>query len=179
MSRKSYRRYNRRSKSSGSEGLVGLLLIAGIALYSRGIDLTNAPKYAVIVGLIVFLLIVIIEVSRRLKVRQSNSDVSQMNGFEYEKYVAKRLKDLGYTNIRLTEKYDLGVDIIANKDGLKWGIQVKKYSGLVGAEAVRQVVTALNHYGCDRAMVITNSTFSEPAKLLARSNNCVVLNKFN
>jgi|GEM_PF-5209226 len=45
------------------------------------------------------------------------------------------------------------------------------------ADAVRQVVTALRSYNCDRAMVVTNNTFSQTAKELARSNDCVLLGR--
>ena len=73
--------------------------------------------------------------------------------------------------------YDTDVDIIATKDNIRWGIQVKRYSGLVKAEAVRQVVTGLRVYGCDRAMVITNSVFSRVAIQLANSNECVLVDR--
>lgn len=105
--------------------------------------------------------------------------VDNMSGLEFERYVARLLKIHGYSNIRLTEKYDLGVDIIACKDKITWGIQVKRYSGLVKAEAVRQAVTALRKYDCDRAMVITNSTFSSVARELARSNDCALIDRSN
>jgi restriction system protein len=101
--------------------------------------------------------------------------IDNMTGLEFEKYVAHLLRTQGYKNVRLTEKYDLGVDIIATRDGVTWGIQVKRYSGLVRADAVRQAVTALKHYGCDRPMVITNSSFSKTAIKLARSNKCVLV----
>jgi len=68
-----------------------------------------------------------------------------MTGLEFERYVARLLKSKGYNNIRLTEEYDYGIDIIAEKDGIRWGIQVKRYSGLVSADAVRQVITALKN----------------------------------
>lgn len=103
--------------------------------------------------------------------------IDHMTGLEFENYVARLLKTQGYRHIRSTEKYDYGVDIIATKDGVTWGIQVKRYSGLVKADAVRQVVTALKKYECDRAMVITNSTYSRIAKELARINNCVLLDR--
>ncbi|HEU4965946.1 MAG TPA: restriction endonuclease [Candidatus Saccharimonadales bacterium] len=102
-------------------------------------------------------------------------DIRIMDGLVFEKYVAELLRNRGYTNIILTEKYDYGVDIIAVKDGVRWGIQVKRYSKMVRAEAVRQVVTALNHYKCQRSMVITNSTFSRPAQSLAASNDCILV----
>lgn len=98
-----------------------------------------------------------------------------MTGLEFEKYVARLLKAQCYSHIKLTEQYDLGIDIIAEKDGVRWGVQVKCYSNLVGADAVRQAVTALRHYHCDRAMVITNSVFSRSAVALADSNGCILV----
>ncbi len=85
------------------------------------------------------------------------------------------LPRLGFTGVKLTERYDLGVDIIAQKDSVVWGIQVKHYQGLVRASAVRQVVTALRTYGCDRVMVVTSGRFSRPAIQLASSNRCVLV----
>jgi restriction system protein len=103
--------------------------------------------------------------------------IDKMTGLEFEHCVAGLLKNQGYTNVRLTEKYDYGVDIIATKNDATWGIQVKRYSGLVKANAVRQVVTALKKYKCDRPMVITNSIYSNVAKDLAECNNCVLVDR--
>lgn len=104
-------------------------------------------------------------------------DADYKDGLAFEKYVAELLKSQGYRKVERTELYDLGVDIIAHKDGTRWGIQVKRYSNMVKADAVRQVVTALNKYRCTRAMVVTNSTFSRPAKILAETNNCVLIGR--
>jgi restriction system protein len=107
----------------------------------------------------------------------SDEAVDNMTGLQFERYIAGLLKHRGFKNVQLTEQYDLGVDIIANKEGITWGIQVKRYSGLVKADAIRQVVTALKFYRCDRAMVITNSYFSNVAKGLADSNDCVLIDR--
>ena len=104
-------------------------------------------------------------------------DIDSMDGLEFEYYVAELLRKNGYLNISLTERYDYGVDIIAEKDGVRWGIQAKRYSGLVKAEAVRQVVTGLRLYDCDQAMVITNSTYSVVAQRLAAGNDCVLVDR--
>lgn len=130
-----------------------------------------------IVGLVVFSKLVMkIGWCRRLH-NPTMTIIDNMTGLEFERYVAKLLKARGYKNIKLTEQYDLGLDIVAEKDGIRWGLQVKRYSGLVKANAVRQVVTALRSYNCDKAMVVTNSTFSQTAKKLARSNDCVLINR--
>ncbi len=113
----------------------------------------------------------------RITTNSRLSDVDTMDGLDFEKYVANILKKRGYSYITLTEQYDYGIDIIATKNGVRWGIQVKRYSGLVKADAVRQVVTGLRVYGCDRAMVITNSIFSRVAVQLADSNECVLVDR--
>lgn len=105
------------------------------------------------------------------------TDIDLMDGIEFERYIVDLLIQNGFRNVSLTEKYDFGVDIVAEKGGLRCGIQVKRYNGLVKAAAVRQVVTALKHYNCDQAMVITNSTYSKVARQLADSNNCVLIDR--
>ena len=104
-------------------------------------------------------------------------DVDRMTGLEFEQYIAGLLRKNGFRNVCLTEKYDLGVDIIAEKDGTRWGIQTKRYIGLVKADSVRQVVTGLRLYDCDRAMVITNSVYSAVAQRLAASNDCLLIDR--
>ena len=59
-----------------------------------------------------------------------------MTGLEFEKYVAEYLKNQGYKT-KLTEKYDLGIDIVAVKDGIRYGLQVKLHKGVFGANAIR------------------------------------------
>jgi len=177
MSRHYSRRYSRRRKSSSSDGIFGLVIIAALVAYSHDIQPEEALTYAVVAGLVVLGLIAAKEIIVRLWKRRRAQDVNMMTGLEFERYVAGWLKRRGYTGIRLTEHYDLGVDIIARKDGVTWGVQVKRCSGMVKAHAVRQVVTALNHYGCDQAMVITNGVYSRPAIQLAKSNNCILLDR--
>lgn len=103
--------------------------------------------------------------------------VDTMTGLEFEEFVAQVLKDNGYTRVRLTGKYDYGIDILARKDGIRWGIQVKRNRGQVKVDAVRQAVTGLSVYRCDQAMVITNSHFGRYATVLARANNCILIDR--
>lgn len=46
-------------------------------------------------------------------------------------------------------------------------IQAKNYSGSVGNAAVQQAISAKAFYGCDEAMVVTNSYYTKSAKDLA------------
>lgn len=105
------------------------------------------------------------------------SDIDNMNGVKFEYYLAGILRKRGFTNVKVTEKYDLGVDIIAQKDGVTWGIQAKRYNSIVKLAAVRAAYTALSHYKCERAMVVTNNYFSNPAKTLASETKTVLIDR--
>lgn len=174
----SYSRRDYRRNKTSSDAITGLMLLVGLGAYVHGFNITKAPYYAVFIGLTIFALILVFELVKRLFYFHPYSSANDRSGMQYEHFVAKKLLHMGYTKVKMTEKYDLGVDIIAIKNGIKWGIQVKYYNGMVGANAVRQVVTALNHYGCEKSMVITNASFSYPAIMLARSNECELVSYF-
>ena len=137
-------------------------------------------KYVLAIIILMLAIQLVMKLAQRVRTTALNlhmQDVDMMDGIAFEYYVAQLLIDRGYANVSLTERYDYGVDIIAEKDGIRWGVQAKRYSGLVKAAAVRQVVTGLRLYECDRAMVITNSTFSTVAKRLADGNDCILIDR--
>jgi len=157
---------SRKNKLDDKSYFILLILIAGSVIsYSRFV------KYILYIIGALILINILLKQKRYIKYKLSHIDT--MTGLEFEKYVAKYLRKQGYKT-KLTEKFDLGIDIVAVKDGIRYGVQVKRHKGVVGANAVRQAVTALNLYDCDRAMVITNSNFSKSAILLARSNDCIL-----
>jgi restriction system protein len=179
------RRYSRRSSDLESISGILALLFAGYG-YTYGKQFIDDYPYAMPLALLALFLFILTLMSvwwrRRQRAKHiydafTVSDIDIMTGEDFERYLADLLKKRGFTNIQLTEKYDMGVDIIAQKDGITWGIQAKRYGDIVKAAAVRQVYTALTRYKCDRAMVITNSTFSRPAKLLASDTNCVLIDR--
>lgn len=182
MPRRSYRR-----RSAETDALIGVAVVIGGAVITAYQRLSTVALGLIIAGVIVGAglligLILFVHFQRLARERQkfralSLMDLNAMDGLLFEKYVAELLKHRGYTKVTLTERYDLGVDIIAIKDGICWGVQVKRYRDMVKAAAVRQVVTALPHYKCQRAMVVTNSVFSRPAQILARSNDCVLVDR--
>ena len=99
-----------------------------------------------------------------------------MNGKDYERCAASYLRTHGYRHVRLTgNSSDYGVDITARRRGHKYAVQCKFYSHPVGVSAVQQVVGGMAYYGCDRAMVITNNTFTRQAKELAERNDVELL----
>lgn len=167
-------RYSR----SGSGGSVILLIILIVTVWTHYRYMLYAAYGLAAIG-VLFLSIRLCMVMRLSYRPVAPTDINLMDGLEFERYVADLLKQHGFRNVSLTERYDMGVDIVAEKDGQRWGIQVKRYNGLVKAAAVRQVVTALKFYGCERSMVVTNSTYSNVARQLAYSNGCILIDGFS
>lgn len=97
-------------------------------------------------------------------------------GIKYEHKVAAWLKKQGYKNIQVTPASgDYGVDITARKGRYRYAIQCKSYSRPVGVSAVHEVAGGIAHYGCDIGMVVTNSTFTDSARILAQENQIILL----
>jgi len=94
-----------------------------------------------------------------------------MTGNEYEKLCASYLKAAGYRNIEFTKKSgDQGIDIIAERHGIRYGFQCKHYQSPVGNKAVQEAAAGVAFYGLDEACVITSSLFTPAAVELAEAN---------
>lgn len=109
--------------------------------------------------------------------RADFSRIDQMTGVEFERAVQNLLRAQGYQVTTTPTSGDLGVDLVATKDGIRTAIQTKRYARPVSRTAVSDVVGALSHYRAQRAMVVTNSTFTEGARTLARSNDCTLIDR--
>jgi len=96
--------------------------------------------------------------------------VDQMTGREFEEFLAKIFKQLGYQVMLTKASVDYGADLVIQKEGIKAVVQAKRKQGSVGIDAVQQVVAAIAYYNANLGMVITNSKFTENAKNLAASN---------
>lgn len=95
------------------------------------------------------------------------------NGHEYEHYVAARMEEAGYRNVRVTKASgDFGADIIAYyPSGEKLCVQCKFHAKPVGISAVQEVIGARGFYGCHFAKVVSTSGFTPAAEKLAEKNN--------
>lgn len=107
--------------------------------------------------------------------------IDKMKGLEFEYYVADILKKQGYKRVSVTKATgDFGVDIIctAKKGKDRIAIQVKRYNSPLSGKAIQEVVAGARHYKATRSMVITNSTFTPKAKILAKSNDCELIDRY-
>jgi len=97
-------------------------------------------------------------------------NINEMSGSEFEDFLGRLFKAMGYEATVTKRSGDQGGDIIIQKFGEKTIVQAKRYSGHVGNEAVQEAVASIKFYGADKGMVVTNSKFTESAQELARAN---------
>ena len=98
-------------------------------------------------------------------------DFTELTGYEFEDYLKNLFELLGYTAVQTPSSGDQGADLILSKDDEKIVVQAKKYDGKVPNKAVQEIAAAKNYYDADRAMVVTNSSFTKSAIELAFSND--------
>lgn len=104
-----------------------------------------------------------------------------MRPAEFEEYIAELFRRLGYKTQATGGSRDGGIDVIAEKDGVKHYIQCKKYFAKhqVGSPEVREFYGALAaHYGNGEGWFITTNKFTPEAKKFAEDKPIVLINQF-
>ena len=105
----------------------------------------------------------------------------QLDPYQFEEYVAKRMRDCGYSKVQVTPKSgDYGADVLGvDPNGRPVCVQCKMYTGKVGFDAVQQINTAKTLFNCERAILATTSTLTQQAKEAARKLQVEVYENFN
>lgn len=108
-------------------------------------------------------------------VRAELLTVDLMDGHDFEYWCAKLLSSIGFHSVNVTPgSGDHGVDILAEKDGVKYAIQCKRYSHSLGNTPVQEVHAGKAMYACHVGTVITNQHFTEGAKKLAQATGVLL-----
>lgn len=98
-----------------------------------------------------------------------------MEGHDFEYYCADLLRNNGFCNVSVTQgSGDQGIDVLAEKGGIKYGIQCKCYSKDIGNKAVQEAFAGKTFYHCHVAAVLTNRYFTRSAKELANINQVLL-----
>jgi len=159
-----------------AQGL-GFLLVLVLAVTSAMLWNTITP----LVLLLIFGAIKGVSLLRRsggraLEVRALDSPFwSSMSPRSYEGFCANELRRAGWA-VHLTPVVgDQGVDIIAEKRGLRVALQCQLYSKAVGNKAVQEITAGRYHHNAQFGAVVTNSRFTPAARQLASSNRIFLL----
>jgi restriction system protein len=94
---------------------------------------------------------------------------------EFERFCAEQLRRCGWNARVTTASRDQGVDIVAERLGIRVVLQCKLYSNPVGNKAVQEVTAARNHERAHYAAVVTNNRYTLPAEQLAATNGVLLL----
>jgi hypothetical protein len=104
-------------------------------------------------------------------------DWSALRSIQFESFLRDVFENLGFAVSMTKASGDQGVDLVAAKNGLKLAIQAKGYDQMVtvGNSAVQEAHTGMAYYRCDACAVITQSSFTNHAKELAKSIGCELI----
>ena len=131
--------------------------------------MTENGMYIGIAVLVPLLLVLIVLLILRAAKRRRPSDMDLMEGHEFEYYCADLLRRAGFLEVEVTRgSGDYGVDILAERDGVTYAVQCKRYDGPVGVKAVQEAYAGRDYYDRMVGAVMTNQYFTRPAVEVAR-----------
>lgn len=109
------------------------------------------------------------------KKNEKIEDIDFMEGHAFEYWCANLLQKNGFLNVEVTQgSGDQGVDILAEKDGIKYAIQCKCYSSDLGNKPIQEVNTGKVIYHCHIGVVMTNRFFTSGAKQAAEATGVLL-----
>lgn len=92
------------------------------------------------------------------------SPIDEMKGRDFEQFCAELLKERGFVEVEVTKgSGDYGIDILAEKDGVTYAIQCKRYDSPVGVKAIQEAYAGRDYYDRMVGAVLTNQYFTAPA----------------
>ncbi len=102
--------------------------------------------------------------ARRLRNRLRGRELDEMEGHEFERFCAELLRKRGFQEVEVTKgSGDFGVDVLAEKDGVTYAVQCKRYDAPVGVKAVQEACAGREYYDRMVGAVMTNQYFTQPA----------------
>lgn len=123
----------------------------------------------IIIGAAILLLCMIAIVCLRIAKRRRPKEIDLMEGHEFEQYCANLLEEHGFQEVEVTRgSGDFGVDVLAQREGISYAIQCKRYDGPVGVHAIQEVYAGRDYYDCMVGVVMTNQYFTAPAVEVAQ-----------
>lgn len=114
-------------------------------------------------AVVLFLTVMVIWVSIRKRTRKADV-FEDMEGHDFEFFCADLLRNRGFVDVEVTKgSGDYGIDILAEKDGVTYAIQCKRYGAPVGVKAIQEAYAGRDYYDRMVGAVMTNQYFTSPA----------------
>lgn len=130
----------------------------------------EAYRYPILLGLLLAAVFAgVLAAALRRRRRGRSGVLDEMEGHDFEYFCAELLKQRGFLEVEVTRgSGDYGVDILAEKDGVTYAIQCKRYNGPVGVKAVQEAYAGRDYYDRMVGAVLTNQYFTAPAAEAAK-----------
>lgn len=107
--------------------------------------------------------------ARRLQLKLRGKQLDEMAGRDFEFFCADLLEKSGFYEVEVTKgSGDYGVDVLAEKDGVTYAVQCKRYDSPVGVKAIQEACAGREYYDRMVGAVMTNQYFTQPAVEAAR-----------
>ena len=124
-------------------------------------------KWVWIIGILAVLVLAAaagVVLCRRFRKRYADDELDEMEGLDFEYYCAELLRNRVFIEVEVTKSSgDYGIDILAEKEGVTYAIQCKRYNGPVGVKAVQEAYAGRDFYDRMVGCVLTNQYFTQPA----------------
>ncbi len=126
-------------------------------------DRVLLPEMIAVAAAVLFLTVAAIWIFIRRGKRKTDA-FEDMEGHEFEFFCADLLRDRGFVEVEVTRgSGDYGIDILAEKDGVTYAIQCKRYGTPVGVKAIQEAYAGRDYYDRMVGAVMTNQYFTSPA----------------
>lgn len=100
---------------------------------------------------------------------------SDATGLAFEQEVESSLRALGFSTEGTSATGDFGIDVIAEKAGLRYAIQCKDPATPVGVKAVQEAAAGRRVYKSDYACAVSRTGFTRAAHELAFENSVLLV----
>ena len=138
--------------------------------------------WLVVLGGLAFLLVYLLKIQPDRQKAEAYralelAEVDNMSGNQFELYVNELLKAQGFKTEMTPTRNDYGVDIVAERNGVRIAVQCKRYGENISRGAVSDAVAGKHYYNCSQAMVVTNRHFRQGARELAGASQCLLVDR--
>lgn len=109
------------------------------------------------------------------KLKSDFVKIDEMDGVQFERFCCSLLLQNGFYDVDITRvSGDQGVDILAEKDGIRFAIQCKCFASDIGNTPIQEVYAGKEMYNCHIGVVMTNRYFTPGARELAEKTRTLL-----